>query len=230
MLNFMGIGSAFNLEEDSNGAYFVNNNSLFVIDSGETTLSYLYKAVDFNKYDSINYLITHLHNDHIGSLGSTISYLYLQLNIKVNLIHPLDTVVELLDLMGIRRSMYNFYKTSSYNLNAVTVNFVKTMHVDIMECFGLLISINNETIYYSGDANMIPKMILDKFINREINELYQDTCLSIESAKGHLHYKELLKLIPRKLLDKVYCMHLEPNSIEVFEKVGLNCVKVKSID
>ena len=163
-----------------------------------------------------------MHNDHIGSLGTTISDLYLNHKIRVNIFHPQSTVVDLLRLMGVEDKMYNFVCINEYKGKDISVIFIKTQHVPNMNCYGLLITVGDEVNYYSGDSNMIPNNILKLFNEDKINKIYQDTCILIESSGSHLHYKELLKLIPENKLNRIYCMHLEPDSLQQLKNKGFS--------
>ncbi len=73
-LNFLGIGAAYYPPFGSTSAYFVVQGHFYLIDCGETVFSALWNNHDLNECKDIYVLITHLHADHIGSLGSFISY------------------------------------------------------------------------------------------------------------------------------------------------------------
>ena len=69
--------------ENNNSAYFETNNQLYIIDCGFSVFSKIKNKFDFNKYKSINIIITHLHNDHAGSLSQIILYLFSVLFISI---------------------------------------------------------------------------------------------------------------------------------------------------
>ena len=79
-LNFLGIGSAFNPVLDNTGAFFTDNGDFYLIDCGESTFKKIWNMEEMIQSRNIFILITHLHCDHVGSLGSLISYLLLQKN------------------------------------------------------------------------------------------------------------------------------------------------------
>ena len=101
-LHFFGCGSAFNPAMGNTSAWFEMDGCLFLVDCGETVYELLMKRSDLREYRQIYVLLTHLHADHVGSLGSLISYNYCILGRKICVIHPRATVVELLRLMGIK--------------------------------------------------------------------------------------------------------------------------------
>ena len=109
-LHFFGCGSAFNPAMGNTSAWFEMDGCLFLVDCGETVYELLMKRSNLREYRQIYVLLTHLHADHVGSLGSLISYNYCILGRKICVIHPRATVVELLRLMGIKDEFYNYYQ------------------------------------------------------------------------------------------------------------------------
>ncbi|MFQ9702485.1 MAG: MBL fold metallo-hydrolase [Enterocloster clostridioformis] len=57
-------------------AWFEADGCLFLVDCGETVYELLMKRSSLREYRQIYVLLTHLHADHVGSLGSLISYNY----------------------------------------------------------------------------------------------------------------------------------------------------------
>ena len=73
-LSFLGRDSGFGIK--NNSAYIEYENKFILIDCGFTVFSQLKNKFDFNKYDEIDVIITHLHNDHAGTLSQFILYMY----------------------------------------------------------------------------------------------------------------------------------------------------------
>ena len=67
---------------------------------------FLYHHIDLDAVDHVYVILTHLHADHVGSLGTLISYLYCLPKKRINVIHPEDTVVRLLALEGLETDAY----------------------------------------------------------------------------------------------------------------------------
>lgn len=63
MLTFLGRDSGFGI--NNNSAYTIINNNFILIDCGYTVFNILKEKFDFSKFNTINVIITHLHNDHI---------------------------------------------------------------------------------------------------------------------------------------------------------------------
>ena len=119
-LTFLGRGSAFNPKEGNTSAYFIDNNELFLIDCGESVFSELITNNILDNISKINLMITHTHSDHIGSLGTLISYSNKLLNIKPNIIISdnllyLDDLKLLLKIVGIKKEEYNLIDISNYS-------------------------------------------------------------------------------------------------------------------
>ena len=87
-LLFLGRGAAFNPKEGNTSAYFLENNQLFLIDCGESVFERIINKKILNNIETINVIITHTHSDHVGSLGSLISYSYYKLHKPINIIVP----------------------------------------------------------------------------------------------------------------------------------------------
>lgn len=81
ILKFLGSDSGFGI--NNNSAYIEEKGKLTIIDCGFTVFTQIKKKFDLNKYKEINVIITHLHNDHAGSLSQLILYSYFIFNKKV---------------------------------------------------------------------------------------------------------------------------------------------------
>lgn len=155
-LHFFGCGSAFNPAMGNTSAWFEADGCLFLVDCGETVYELLMKRSSLREYRQIYVLLTHLHADHVGSLGSLISYNYCILRRKISVIHPRATVVELLRLMGIKDEFYNYYKGLPEEVDCLRAEPVPVEHADNMDCFGYILETEKMRIYYSGDSARMP--------------------------------------------------------------------------
>lgn len=207
-LTFLGKDSGFG--DNNNSAYVENNNNLYIIDCGFSVFNVIKNKFDFKKYNSINVIITHLHNDHAGSLSQLILSLWFMYNIKINVICKCDRIKEYLDITGTPSEAYNL-KDSLDNLE-----FIKTEHTKYLDAYGFRLNINEKNIVYTGDTN-----ILEPFMSYldNANELYIDV-----SKFGGAHLKiddvyEELKNLKQKGID-IYLMHLDDK--EYINKVTNN--------
>ncbi|WP_312431280.1 MBL fold metallo-hydrolase [Lacrimispora sp.] len=224
-LHFLGSGSAFYPQYKNTSAYFELNNDLYLIDCGETVFETLLSLVDLEQYMEIYVVITHLHADHVGSLSSLISYTYCMLDKKqVTVIHPKPTIVQLLSLMGIGREFYRYKE--AYDGSSVEFEPIQVQHVDNMECFGYVIKVNGETIYYSGDSSHLPQRILEDFRKGEIETIYHDTSTHNSDYATHCYYGKLEAWIPHEMRRRVFCMHLDSDCKDLLEGKGFSVVNV----
>lgn len=234
MLQFVGYGSAFNTSLGNNSAYVKKDKALFLIDCGSCTFSRLQERNILAGVEQIYVLITHLHPDHVGSLGDLIFYSYYYLG---NVAEPSLTILvpkeidikSLLQQMGVSADKYilqsfqESYKTTepfSIEIEAVKVN-----HVQELSCFGYVLEIENNKIYYSGDCSDIPTDILKRLHEQEFAYFYQDTCQADYEGNVHLSLRKLTELVSENARKYVYCMHLDHNfERRKAEMLGFNVV------
>ena len=75
-LTFIGTDTGFGI--NNNAAYVIRDNKLLLIDCGGTVFSELFRMEQNTKFlstkDEIEVVITHMHDDHTGSLSTLIYY------------------------------------------------------------------------------------------------------------------------------------------------------------
>lgn len=221
-LNFYGNGSAFNPGNGNSGACFTCGDTLYLIDCGSLVFQYLASHVGLERWRQVYVLITHLHADHVGSLATLISYCKHKQGLLVTVIHPEETIVELLRLQGIERDEYTYERELQENPAGLTAMPIPVRHVDNMKCYGLLLSDIGGQQYYSGDSVEIPAEILAAFLNGEIERIYQDTSIHQAAVPSHCYYKILEQQIPETKRRQVYCMHLEADSEPTLRAAGFS--------
>jgi len=240
MLNFIGRGSAFNTKEGNNCAYIKKGEHLLLIDCGSSTFGRLIEANLLDGIKRITVLITHLHPDHVGSLGDLIFYSYYNIapmfERKVKVLAPtpiIENVREVLNLTGVEPNTYNSDKASSmhgFDFDEVGINYaapITVEHAEELQCFGYILIGNEQIIYYSGDSNTINEITLDMLKDGIITHFYQDTCKADYEGNVHLSLRKLTELIPYGLRNKVYCMHLDEKFDEQEAKdLGFNVVSI----
>ena len=204
-LRFLGRDSGFGKE--NNSTYIEPENKFFLIDCGFTVFSQLKEKFDFNKYDEINVIITHLHNDHAGTLSQFILYLYFIYNKKINVITNCKRIKEFLDITGTPEDAYILKKENEY------IKFIKTEHVKYLDSYGFELNINSRKIIYTGDTNTLEPF---KPYLKDVDEFYVDVSryggahLKIDEIKDEL--KEIQENGTR-----VYLMHMD--DVEYIRKV-----------
>lgn len=198
MLKFLGKDSGFG--DKNTSAYFEDGNTLTIIDCGFSIFNEIKNKFDFKKYRTINIVITHLHNDHAGSLSQLVLYLYFIYNIKVTIISKCDKIKEYLEITGTPDNAYEL-KESLDNLK-----FIKTEHVKYLDSYGFKANLNNKNIIYTGDTSTLHTFI--PYINNEVDELYVDVS---KNGGAHLKIEDILDLL-REIKNngtKIFLMHID---------------------
>lgn len=213
-LKFLGRGSAYNYKEGNTSAYFIDNNELFLIDCGEDVFQKLLKKRLLENKNIIHVLITHTHSDHVGSLGSLILYSYYVLKQKVNIIisenkNQKIEIESVLKCFGIEESIYNFRFTKDYEnkYNLFTnINYIKTEHTPLLNCFSIIFDTDEGIIFYSGDSSEVSLLQVLLKGNKKIAKMYIDVC-NDKNNIVHMYLEEINKIIPENIKDKIYGMH-----------------------
>ncbi|MBQ9495498.1 MAG: MBL fold metallo-hydrolase [Treponema sp.] len=219
IIKFTGIGSAFNPAFGNTSAYFIKGETLVLLDCGETVFMRIQKLAASKRIKRIIVILTHMHSDHIGSLGTLISYCFYVMHKPVEVLYPAKIVNRFLQSAGIREGQYTYYHAAPKTWGFSVVPH-KVFHVEGMACFGYEISLNNTTFYYSGDADDIPDKVLERFLNNDIDVLFHETTLD-KNTKEHCPYTTLEQKIPFAERKRVYCMHLASSAcITVLKKKG----------
>lgn len=230
-VKFLGSGSAFNPTMENSNAYFVAGSRLYLLDCGETAFGRLWNLPAYTEASEVVVLITHLHADHVGSLGSLISYSYYVTKKKVIVVHPIETLVHLLDLMGIARGCYEFRKVSPEATmalpDAVSALPLPVEHVPDMSCFGYVVSDGVERVYFSGDARSVPSQVLEGLVEGSIARMYQDTSARVSDHPTHLSLAQLEEMIPPERRKAVYCIHLDYDYRDLLTSKGFSVVSVE---
>lgn len=196
-LKFLGIDSGFG--EKNTSAYFETAKSFNLIDCGFSVFNILKEKFDFKKYEEINIIVTHLHNDHAGSLSQFILYLWFVFNKKVNVISKCEKIVDYLDITGTPRESYEILSGTS------DIELIKTTHSPLLDTYGFNLKLNNTSIIYTSDTStLVPFYPYLK----DADELYVDV-----SKFGGIHIKiddvldELIEINSSKT--NIYLMHLD---------------------
>ena len=218
-LSFIGGEAGFGSNNTS--AYAIIDNNLLLIDCGSTVFSKLFmmdKARNFlNKRDNIEVIITHMHDDHVGSLGQLINYCFYFLHKKVTIYSKCINLETRLNIAAAPKEGYEIITDSH-------INFIKTNHCLGMDSYGFQMTINDRNVVYTGDTNT-----LEPFYNYIDygTELYVD--ISYYNNPAHLNIKYIFDVINRLSLNgiDVYLMHLD-NKKEIINYINNTNIKLFS--
>lgn len=230
-LKFIGRGSAFNTIEGNNAAYIKDNDKMLLIDCGENIFERIINLKLLDNIKEINILITHCHSDHVGSVGSLILYCYYMKHIKCNLYVPDYRFIKVIEGMGVTQEHCNIIKCAGTRISSmdIALEFLSTIHCDELNAYAIQLiitkNLNSNIIYYSGDTNMSPTEMI---IMKDINEIYQDTCLADYDGNVHTSLNKLCARISKDNRDKIYCMHIDCEElIGKAKQEGFNVVEVE---
>lgn len=197
ILEFLGSDSGFG--ESNNSAYYEDNKELFIIDCGYTVFNKIKNRFDFNKYNTINVIITHLHNDHAGSLSQFILYMWFIYKKQINVICNCKNIKQYLEITGTPAKAY-VLKNKLSNLE-----FIKTEHTKFLDSYGFKMKIHNTIILYTGDTCNIENFM--PYID-DVNELYIDLS---EFGGAHLKIDDVISILKdlKERNIKIIPMHMD---------------------
>lgn len=200
-LTFLGRDAGFG--NQNNSAYVELNNSRFLlIDCGYTVFNKLKDNFDLlSHYDNVQVVITHLHNDHAGTISHLAACLYFKYNKKITIISKCKHLEELMTITGTPKEAYEIVD----HVDDLNLKLIETKHTDYLDAYGFKATINGRNIVYTGDT-----YTLEPFIPylEDCDEFYMDTSLNGEC---HVNIEKALPLL-RDLKNKgtdVFLMHLQ---------------------
>lgn len=226
ILKFIGSGNAFNYKLGNNSAYYISGETIFIIDCGSTVFEKILENNLLVGIKNINVLITHMHSDHIGSLGDLVGYAFFKLDIVINILYPESNKLKnYLLSVGINTKTYNLIEINKVlHFKNIDITPIKQRHIGELVCFGYILNIDGNNIYYSGDSNSIPDEILvtiDSF-----DYFYQDVSFHDFTNNPHLSFNRLKRIINDDFRKKVWIMHLDEFFIrEEAIQYGFNVVE-----
>lgn len=208
VLTFLGRDSGFG--EKNNSAYVEIDDDLILIDCGFTVFEQVKSKFDITKYNNIYIIITHLHNDHAGSLSQLILYAYFLYNKKVTVVTKCKKIQEYLEITGTPKESYVCIDKLE------NLEFIETSHTAYLDAYGFKANLLGKNIIYTGDTNTLEPFM--KYLDNT-HELYIDV-----SRFGGAHIKidnvlEDLRKIKEKNID-IFLMHLD--DIEYIKNITNN--------
>lgn len=220
MLKFIGTGSASNSEMGNTSAYILENGTLLLIDCGSTVFSRIKEINLLDEVKKVYVIITHTHNDHIGSLATLIEYLYYFKNIVTNIVLTNsenseiqeNTLHSYLTLSGVAEDFYEFvYGDMMEDVfeNLVKIEMPEIKHSKMLTSHAVEIYFKDFIIYYTGDHK---DMSYAKKVAKKLKEndfVYTD-CTLIDNTKiPHIALNSLEEIFPEEQRKQVCCMHFE---------------------
>lgn len=221
-LNFLGMGSAFNPAMDNTSAWFTEGGTFYLLDCGETVFGKIWNLEEFKQAHRIAVILTHMHCDHVGSLGTLLSYCAIVVNKPVEILYPSHVIRTFLALVGIAPSFFIHHDTCPSSWN-VQFRPTRVDHAEDMECYGYTFAFGGKRLYYSGDSSNIPNEVLTQLLDGNIDVVFQDT--SLTENEHHCPLAVLEASVPSIYRHKVIAMHLpDHESIDAIQAKGFRVV------
>ncbi|HYG40283.1 MAG TPA: MBL fold metallo-hydrolase [Cytophagales bacterium] len=208
-IKFIGVGGAFDTNYINSSAIVTLNGKRYLVDCGHSVFPQLVQKGVADKIDAV--IITHLHDDHIGSLSSFAFYTYHMLGRKLKILLPDHTTFkekffQLVSLTMVRYQNYlDFVAIDKSEIEPIETT---NLHSQGMETFSFLFYEGNQMIAYSGDLGH-PDFLFQEIGKRNINTstltIFHDTSFYRNTA--HAYYQDLMKW---KDQFNIYSYHCNP--------------------
>lgn len=220
MLKFIGTGSAFNTELGNTAAYIKQDKTLLLIDAGATVFSRAKEIGLLDEVENVYIVITHMHTDHVGSLGNFIEYLTIIKGVTPNIILVNDDLAEkqendlrtYLEKVGLTEDDYEFtYGDMMEDVftDLVKIELVGVQHSKKLDSHAVEIYFKDKTIYYTGDQNDhgYLKNIAKKLTKNDL--VYTDCTARDYKGRIHVTIDELDQIFSSEQKDQITCMHFD---------------------
>ena len=173
-------------------------------------------------------LITHMHSDHVGSLGGFIGFCFWKYKITSKVYFKEKEKIKLfLELLGLRENeTFEVLDPNNKRIEALglNINCKLTKHVEALNTYSYILKFDKgNNIFYSGDTYETNIDIVE-FLKAG-NLVYHDTC--IDDSKGNVHtsLRKLSELVPKEYRNQVYCIHIDGDNFdEEANKQGFNII------
>ena len=203
-LKFLGDGSAFNVDAYNTSAYFKTENSLFLLDCGESICNRIIKLGLMNDVKNIYVFITHTHSDHIGSLEALIYYNEVFLHKNFKIFYPRRRKLKtLLKLTGVDFP-FTVYPIPK-EVEGIKIDYVVQKHIP--GSYGYFFYGQDSGFFFSGDASVVNARAVEELKVGKIDRVYHE--VTTKGSPIHTHLNQLSACFPEELRDKVWLMHYE---------------------
>lgn len=232
VIDFLGIGSAWNVEQDNTSAYIKKDNKMILIDCGETIARKIIKENILEDIDELYILISHTHSDHVGSLGTLLFYSTYNKGIKNNLVLPnnkeyINNLKAYLKLVDISSEVkFIDANTLKETFKFKTFHILKATHVKRLPCYCFVFEDEENLIYYSADNSNIE--YIKHFLSIEKAKIYTEICDDPKLSEEHLELGLLEKATSVLQRKRIYLMHInESLNEEELRNKGFNIPMIR---
>lgn len=230
-INFLGIGSAWNIEYNNTSAYIKKENKMILIDCGETITRKIIENNVLDGIDELYILISHTHSDHVGSLGTLLFYSKYNKKIQNKIVLPNDpqyiaNLKEYLKIVDISDEV-DFIDSNILKqvFEFKSFNILRATHVKSLPCYCFVFEDEENFIYYSVDNNNIE--YIKHYIQFEKAEIYTEISNDPSLSNEHLDIILLEETISFLQRQKIYLMHINESIKE--EDLIKKCFNIPKI-
>lgn len=210
----IGMGSAFNPRLGNNSFLLDDLATPVLFDCGSTVFKTLLESDLI--LSGLGVAITHLHTDHIGSLGTLLEYSFFNNRVTTPLYVPrgiAKDLITILNLTGVPAAAYYVIpmdeNTPLKLSEKLSIAPFRVHHLPKelgFKCYGFQIFYKDKAIIYSGDWKYIPKWLQREINDLVYDELYLDVSMK-ETNPVHLTLSEMANKLSPEALKNVILMH-----------------------
>lgn len=231
-LNFLGIGSAWNINEDNTLAYIKKDDKMILIDCGESITRKIIANDILSGIKELYILISHTHSDHVGSLGTLLFYSKYNKQIANKIVLPKDecftaNLKEYLRLVDITTEVeFVDFSDLISAFNLIKFDILKATHVKTLPCYCFVLEDEEGLVYYSTDNSNVD--YIKHYLQYPNSKIYTEICDSNEMQEEHLSIGLLEQSISSTEKKRIYLMHInEMLNVSELLKKGYNIPKIE---
>ncbi len=220
IVKFLGTGGAFDFDAGNSSACITINDKKILLDCGHTVYPMLRQN---SLVDDLDYIIiTHFHDDHVGSLCTTILHhsFYMHSPKKTRIIYPDESFRHNLNRflsygLGNVEEFVEF--TSISDIPEICAINTFGLHVKNMQSYGYIFEDEEEIVAISGDLGD-PDIIFSCLEGKQKNiRIFHE--MSFDTAdEVHSYYKDLAPYLDKF---EIYGYHVNPASNPRDNKIPL---------
>ena len=231
-IKFIGTGGAFDYEYLNSSALVTLGETKILLDCGHS----IYPALrELNATDIMDYvLVTHLHDDHVGSLSSLLAYNLHFNNKKLTILYPDQSFLESL-LQFFQFTLQNPEKYANFQpiSNFKQMGFINTygQHVREFQTYAYYFEEGDQRIVYSADLSNCEALFkaLGQLVEKQTT-VFHDITFSPDN-KAHTYYKNLEPYTDRYKIIGYHCdprLNPSDNKIQLTQNLPEYLLKAKT--
>ena len=206
-IKFIGTGGAFDLDLVNSSAIVEVNKKNFLIDCGHSVFPQIVKKNLLHKIDHV--LVTHLHDDHCGSLSSLCIYFNFLTGRKMKIVFPSEDYKKELNNYLTHSLPHPEKKYVEWvNMNELPeISAINTFskHVQEMQTWSFVFEDEKTKIVYSGDLG--DGDLLFKKVKQEGKKVIFFHDVFFGEVKAHTSYRVLQNHLKDHVIYGYHCDH-----------------------